>query len=69
MVASTDPTLKDKIADFTKETTFHGIKYVFNGTTKKIRRLVFESKTLDFFLCVNLFAEFAKMQNTKNHSS
>ena len=45
MVASTDPTLKDKIADFTKETTFHGIKYVFDGTTKKTRRFVFQIKT------------------------
>ena len=58
MATSTDPTLKDKIADFTQETTFHGIKYVFNATTKKTRRLVFQIKNVRIFLNMNFFVEF-----------
>ena len=27
--------------EFTKDTTFHGVRYVFDGQTKVVRRLVF----------------------------
>ncbi len=29
-----------KVSDFTKETSFHGLKYVFDGSAKLIRRSV-----------------------------
>ena len=32
--------LNEKVASFTKETSFHGIKYVFDGTARFIRRFV-----------------------------
>ena len=32
--------LNEKVSEFTKETTFHGLKYVFSGETKLFRRQV-----------------------------
>ncbi len=30
--------LGDKVEEFTKETTFHGVRYVFDGQARTLRR-------------------------------
>ena len=31
--------ITEKVSDFTKETSFHGLKYIFDSSARTIRRL------------------------------